>query len=104
MIRRPPRSTLFPYTTLFRSALSDGWFSWLTLAGLMGATVAAFHFLCLMQRRRRPWLARVLQGYVGTVLLVAVPLWGPVHETILPLLRLLMVPPEILVQIGRAHV
>src|SRR2546427_9541840 len=24
MIRRPPRSTLFPYTTLFRSALSDG--------------------------------------------------------------------------------
>src|SRR3712207_7622647 len=24
MIRRPPRSTLFPYTTLFRSLLSDG--------------------------------------------------------------------------------
>src|SRR6195952_3096335 len=24
MIRRPPRSTLFPYTTLFRSALSFG--------------------------------------------------------------------------------
>src|SRR5688572_31702910 len=24
MIRRPPRSTLFPYTTLFRSALGDG--------------------------------------------------------------------------------
>src|SRR3712207_1917665 len=23
MMRRPPRSTLFPYTTLFRSALSD---------------------------------------------------------------------------------
>src|SRR2546430_13053332 len=23
MIRRPPRSTLFPYTTLFRSSLSD---------------------------------------------------------------------------------
>src|SRR2546427_12320528 len=27
MIRRPPRSTLFPYTTLFRSLI------WLTLAG-----------------------------------------------------------------------
>src|SRR3712207_8985856 len=27
MIRRPPRSTLFPYTTLFRSVLADrGWF------------------------------------------------------------------------------
>src|SRR3712207_6303146 len=24
MIRRPPRSTLFPYTTLFRSGLEDG--------------------------------------------------------------------------------
>src|SRR3712207_7553295 len=24
MIRRPPRSTLFPYTTLFRSAVNDG--------------------------------------------------------------------------------
>src|SRR2546430_5782416 len=24
MIRRPPRSTLFPYTTLFRSSSSDG--------------------------------------------------------------------------------
>src|SRR5256885_6100841 len=24
MIRRPPRSTLFPYTTLFRSALVEG--------------------------------------------------------------------------------
>src|SRR2546422_7543228 len=26
MIRRPPRSTLFPYTTLFRSPLSSGLF------------------------------------------------------------------------------
>src|SRR3712207_1173241 len=25
MIRRPPRSTLFPYTTLFRSYDTDGW-------------------------------------------------------------------------------
>src|SRR5437762_9732630 len=25
MIRRPPRSTLFPYTTLFRSLLERGW-------------------------------------------------------------------------------
>src|SRR2546427_4331654 len=32
MIRRPPRSTLFPYTTLFRSAVSQrdisNWTSW----------------------------------------------------------------------------
>src|SRR5260370_41510880 len=28
MIRRPPRSTLFPYTTLFRSLLKEAGFSW----------------------------------------------------------------------------
>src|SRR2546430_5929106 len=28
MIRRPPRSTLFPYTTLFRSGLSSGRGRW----------------------------------------------------------------------------
>src|SRR3712207_9004453 len=30
MIRRPPRSTLFPYTTLFRSTgFVNNWFAWL---------------------------------------------------------------------------
>src|SRR5256885_17267023 len=28
MIRRPPRSTLFPYTTLFRSLAPHGVFAW----------------------------------------------------------------------------
>src|SRR3712207_8807105 len=28
MIRRPPRSTLFPYTTLFRSVLHDRFLLW----------------------------------------------------------------------------
>src|SRR2546426_5368976 len=35
MIRRPPRSTLFPYTTLFRSVIGSG------LAGLAAATYLA---------------------------------------------------------------
>src|SRR5437868_13307098 len=35
MIRRPPRSTLFPYTTLFRSALRmDSWSSRRCVRGL----------------------------------------------------------------------
>src|SRR5256885_12055110 len=65
MIRRPPRSTLFPYTTLFRSFLA--WFGgtgylllqyynvWFgialmisTLAGLGGATIV---FLFLADRK-----------------------------------------------------
>src|SRR5256885_4557741 len=33
MIRRPPRSTLFPYTTLFRSAASKDSFSYLVFRG-----------------------------------------------------------------------
>src|SRR3712207_8236774 len=32
MIRRPPRSTLFPYTTLFRSINQDGSHDWRDLA------------------------------------------------------------------------
>src|SRR4051812_49848433 len=33
MIRRPPRSTLFPYTTLFRSRMPDHIGLWLALTG-----------------------------------------------------------------------
>src|SRR2546429_6629189 len=33
MIRRPPRSTLFPYTTLFRSPLLRRWWSGLHASG-----------------------------------------------------------------------
>src|SRR2546427_5531427 len=32
MIRRPPRSTLFPYTTLFRSVYDEGALRWTALA------------------------------------------------------------------------
>src|SRR3712207_8621146 len=41
MIRRPPRSTLFPYTTLFRSVLT---YLWVPLPTGSGRT-----------RRRTPW-------------------------------------------------
>src|SRR5256885_6969099 len=43
MIRRPPRSTLFPYTTLFRSVKSAAQGAWNTLLGRMqvsGGSVA----------------------------------------------------------------
>src|SRR2546427_10757911 len=32
MIRRPPRSTLFPYTTLFRSDIQGSTWGWVTLS------------------------------------------------------------------------
>src|SRR3712207_7255164 len=34
MIRRPPRSTLFPYATLFRSGVTFGWERWLGARGV----------------------------------------------------------------------
>src|SRR5438876_9272439 len=37
MIRRPPRSTLFPYTTLFRSPLATDRY-WRSMAGWSSAT------------------------------------------------------------------
>src|SRR2546429_4583957 len=52
MIRRPPRSTLFPYTTLFRS-----------LALQQRRNVAAAHFqaLCIFHRRSVGLMRRLLQ-------------------------------------------
>src|ERR1039458_194347 len=39
-MRRPPRSTLFPYTTLFRSAFDSGAVSGQTQAGNMRVVIA----------------------------------------------------------------
>src|SRR3712207_7136021 len=41
MIRRPPRSTLFPYTTLFRSLLLDNFEHLLSSAPLLSELLAA---------------------------------------------------------------
>src|SRR5256884_10013640 len=53
MIRRPPRSTLFPYTTLFRSMRE--------LPALRALVVRekreAARVAALQQHRARPWLA-----------------------------------------------
>src|SRR2546430_12362611 len=48
MIRRPPRSTLFPYTTLFRSVSY-----WLVMAVALLVPVPA---LLILSRRVRPWV------------------------------------------------
>src|SRR2546427_2974895 len=50
MIRRPPRSTLFPYTTLFRSLEHLGQF-----ARHGGAALAAARRGQVLEQRRRAW-------------------------------------------------
>src|SRR2546425_10952800 len=48
MIRRPPRSTLFPYTTLFRSLPGT---LWLVIGVVVGGAVQDFTILCCSLRR-----------------------------------------------------
>src|SRR3712207_5130818 len=78
MIRRPPRSTLFPYTTLFRSRgrrLEEqdrlGRDLIAELAGVLGVVAADGHHLARQHRGQQPYLgggqplAGVLEGAEG---------------------------------------
>src|SRR3712207_8150589 len=63
MIRRPPRSTLFPYTTLFRSRgrrLEEqdrlGRDLIAELAGVLGVVAADGHHLARQHRGQQPYL------------------------------------------------
>jgi len=77
------------------------WFAWMTMAALMGVSLCAFHFLCLVQGRARPRLGAALALYVACALLAALPSWWPGHAAALPLLRLLLVPPVlVLIQVA----
>src|SRR5256885_8803090 len=66
MIRRPPRSTLFPYTTLFRSTTLDGAplplqslkGQWLLLSVAGGACGSACESHLYLQRQLRETLGR----------------------------------------------
>src|SRR3712207_8641149 len=64
MIRRPPRSTLFPYTTLFRSGLTDRLADLDTAlravaeAGATGVTVVPLHLRPGAREWFSAWLAR----------------------------------------------
>src|SRR5256885_12822084 len=81
MIRRPPRSTLFPYTTLFRSLM---WRAWWTLpvnvvraASVVHADrkstrlnsshlVISYAVFCLKKKRRRRTRARRASSWPGS--------------------------------------
>src|SRR3712207_3681024 len=73
MIRRPPRSTLFPYTTLFRSGCEED----VALVAAVGAGVAAAphtlsQLLSVLGRAGVPFLS-TNQQHSNVALTVAVP-------------------------------
>src|SRR3712207_7639299 len=53
MIRRPPRSTLFPYTTLFRSTLDVGFPAVSVLLIVVGLTIPAIPGMVAARRDAR---------------------------------------------------
>src|SRR3712207_7143206 len=56
MIRRPPRSTLFPYTTLFRSGLAH------ELVGLFGGGVERDRMIDPVLDRKRQLVVRAIRS------------------------------------------
>src|SRR2546421_8757341 len=67
MIRRPPRSTLFPYTTLFRSPGAD--IRWLRSARLW------------LRGAKRPALESPPQEQIERLVAVLVEASGQIHRT-----------------------
>src|SRR3712207_8061891 len=66
MIRRPPRSTLFPYTTLFRSLQRHGWPRWASatvLLLLVWAVLLGFVALLVVSIAQ---FAALLPNYAGS--------------------------------------
>src|SRR2546430_12369924 len=62
MIRRPPRSTLFPYTTLFRSI------DWISMAGQTDIPLFTYSFFHqAFWDKPDEWLAPLLLMHVGHV-------------------------------------
>src|SRR5258705_13167522 len=70
MIRRPPRSTLFPYTTLFRSQVfervrSGDTLETLGVIGLVIALVAIIAFIVFVEAARRKIPVSYAKRHVG---------------------------------------
>src|SRR5271165_7685193 len=93
MIRRPPRSTLFPYTTLFRSAAARGGVGQsLALGGLLaaclltrqiaiGLVLAVLLDLCLRRRWSMALSAAVISALVISPWLVWLVVVGGEQRT-----------------------
>src|SRR5258708_38622368 len=85
MIRRPPRSTLFPYTTLFRSLFPIRLFEignpdWRPLSWLHAICVVTITLVFLWSIGGVPWLRHF--GFPVLFVLVAVPWISPIEAPV----------------------
>ncbi|MBV7455146.1 histidine kinase [Acidovorax sp. sif1233] len=72
------------------------WFTWIAMAAQLAALGCMVCFLCLAHGQRWPRGGRALALYLAAAALAALPSWWPAYTATLPLLRLLMVPPTLL--------
>ena len=78
--------------------LPERWFTWLVFAvGAQGSALASFYFLCTINRLRWPRWDGALKGYVALIMLLSFPPLGLQLQNMLPLLRLTLLPPALLV-------
>src|SRR2546430_3894026 len=87
MIRRPPRSTLFPYTTLFRSLVSiedglahDDWRGWRILTAELGQSLQLIGDDLFTTNLAR--LSRGIEQHVANAVAVKLSQAGTVTETL----------------------
>src|SRR2546423_9838415 len=62
MTRRPPRPTLFPYPTLFRSRLVDGRHARVQLGDLLGHNLDADDLIAQVGKTRRRYQADIVHA------------------------------------------
>lgn len=78
--------------------ITDDWFTWLTyVLGALGANLCAFFFLCAINRLRLPRLAWAMVLYALVLTLATLPGLGLPLGTALPLARMALAPPALVV-------
>src|SRR2546425_10441900 len=92
MIRRPPRSTLFPYTTLFRSFMGTDrgelkrslglLYGLNTLGAVVGTALAGFFLIELVGIRARLWGTAAVNLSLGAGALALARPMAPLPESV----------------------
>src|SRR5258708_33847196 len=82
MIRRPPRSTLFPYTTLFRSHPEQGRFDYRQVIDPVGKRrfASGVEFASFVERYMEQEIGRARLGQVGSGVKAAIEIWYQVRS------------------------